>query len=302
MTTPDDSALLETAEPPGRVLRRRLVALARFVRELPRTAKAGGVLVTVVVLVSVFAPVLATHDPAAQSLLERNAGFSAEHWLGTDRFGRDVYSRLVLGARYTLSITLSSLLIAASLGTLIGLAAAYNRGGAIDSAVVWFVDVFMTFPTLILGVIIVAIFGPGLVNVALAIAIAFLPRMTRMARGVAMSVVTHEYVEAARAIGASTSRIIVVHLLPNVLSEMAVITTLWLGTAIQVETSLSFLGLGIQPPTPSWGMMIREGIAELYLNAWSSLLPVLAILLTILGLNMLADGLQDALNPTTRER
>ena len=292
---------LDRAAPSGS-WRRRLAATTSFVAALPRTAQLGGVIVAIILAVSLLAPLLATHDPTDQSMIQRNKGFSAEHWLGTDRFGRDTYSRLVIGARYTLYITASALLIAATIGTLLGLAAAYNRGGLIDSAVVWFVDVFMTFPTLILGVIIVAILGSGITNVALAIAIAFVPRMTRMARGIAMSVVNNEYVDAARAIGASTRRIILVHLLPNVTTEMAVITTLWLGTAIQIETSLGFLGLGVQPPTPSWGLMIREGIQDLYLTPWPSLLPVLAILATILGLNMLADGLQDALNPTTRER
>ena len=300
MTT--QGQILTADEPPKERRPSRLKTAVEFLAALPRTAVIGGVIVFIVIAVSVFAPAIATHDPVEQSMLERNQSFSLGHWFGTDRFGRDVFSRLVIGARYTLFITLSSLVIAASAGTLIGLAAAYNRGGTFDMVVVWFVDVFMTFPTLILGVIIVAIFGQDLINVALAIAMAFLPRLTRMARGVAMNVVTNDYVEAAHAIGASTPRIIVVHLLPNILSEMAVITTLWMGTAIQVETSLSFLGLGMQPPAPSWGLMIREGIGDLYINAWASLLPALAILITILGLNMLADGLQDALNPTTRER
>jgi peptide/nickel transport system permease protein len=282
--------------------RRRRQALIGFFRALPVMARIGAVIVALLIGIAAASPQLITHDPAEQSLIDRNQSFSAEHWFGTDRFGRDVYSRLVMGARYTLVLTVTALLIAASVGTLIGLGAAYNKGGAFDSLVVWLVDIFMTFPTLILGVIIVAIFGQGLINVGLAITIAFLPRMVRMARGVGMNVVGNEYVEAARAVGASTPRIIVVHLLPNIMSEMAVIATLWLGTAIQIETSLSFLGLGVQPPTPSWGLMIREGLEELYINPWPSLLPVIAILLTVLGLNMLADGTQDVLNPTTRER
>jgi peptide/nickel transport system permease protein len=137
--------------------------------------------------------------------------------------------------------------------------------------------------------------------VGLAIAVAFLPRLTRMARGVALSIVANEYVEAARAIGASPTRIIVRHLLPNILSEMTTITALWLGTGIEVETSLSFLGLGVQPPTPSWGLMIKEGIGSLYVNPWPSLLPVAAILFVILGLNLLVDGIQDLRNPGTRD-
>lgn len=271
------------------------------VGELPVTAQVGVVMLLIVVFVAAFAPLLVTHDPTAQSIIQRNKMFSAEHWFGTDGFGRDVYSRLILGTRYTVLITSIALATAAAIGTFVGLAAAYGRGGKLDTAVVWLIDVLMTFPTMILGVIVVAIFGQGMVNVGLALAIAFLPRLTRMARGIALSIVTSEYVEAARAIGARPSRIILRHLLPNIFSEMAAITTLWLGTGIQVETSLSFLGLGVQPPTPSWGLMIKEGIGNLYLNPWPSLLPVLAILFVILGLNLFVDGIQERLNPRTRD-
>jgi peptide/nickel transport system permease protein len=242
-----------------------------------------------------------THSATAQSMIQRNRGFSAQHWLGTDGFGRDVYSRLILGTRYTLSISFSALVVSAALGTFIGLLAAYNRGGRFDLFVTWMIDVVMTFPTLILGVIAVAIFGHGMLNVGLAIAIAFLPRLTRMARGVALSIVANEYIDAARAIGASRTRIILRHLAPNIMSEMAAITALWLGTGIEVETSLSFLGLGVQPPLPSWGLMIKEGIGTLYINPWPSLLPVMAILFVIFGLNMLVDGIQEATNPNARD-
>jgi peptide/nickel transport system permease protein len=273
----------------------------RFIGRLPPTAKIGGVMVLLVILVAILAPLLITHDPTTQSMIRRNQGFSARNWLGTDGFGRDVYSRLVLGARYTLAITMSSLIIAAVLGTFIGLAAAYNRGGKLDMIVVWLIDVLMTFPTMILGVIVVAVLGPGLMNVGLAICIAFLPRLTRMARGVALSIVANDYIEAARALGASPLRIILRHLLPNIMSEMTAITALWLGTGVQVETSLSFLGLGVQPPTPSWGLMIKEGIATLYINPWPSLFPVMAILFVILGLNLLVDGIQDNKSPGLRD-
>lgn len=276
-------------------------ALCAFGR-LPMTARIGAIMVLAIVLVAVLAPLLMTHNATAQSMIQRNRGFSPGHWLGTDGFGRDVYSRLVLGARYTLAISAGALLASAAIGTVIGLAAAYNRGGKLDLAVVWMVDVVMTFPTLILGVIAVAVFGPGMFNVGLAIAVAFLPRLTRMARGVALGIVTREYIEAARAIGARPMRIILGHLLPNVLNEMGAMTVLWLGTAVEIETSLSFLGLGVQPPTPSWGLMIKEGIATLFVNPWPSLLPVIAILFVILGLNLLVDGLQEARNPHGRDR
>ncbi len=273
-------------------------SLRAFLR-LPLTARIGAVMVMLVVLAAAFAPLLITHDPAAQSLIDRNRGFSAEHWLGTDAFGRDVYSRLIMGARYTLAITTISLLTAAIVGTFIGLAAAYSRGGTLDLLVVWMIDVLMTFPTLILGVIVVAIFGSGAVNVCIAITVAFLPRMARLARGVAMAIVTNDYVEAAEAIGAGAVRIIARHLAPNILSEMATVTALWIGTGIEVETSLSFLGIGVQPPAPSWGLMIKEGIGILYVNPWPSLCPVVAILFVILGVNLFVDGIQEVRNPGT---
>ena len=289
-------AAVAAIEPAG-PLRRCAHAFGR----LPVTARIGAVMMVLVVLVAVLAPWLITHDPAAQSMIHRNKGFSADHWFGTDAFGRDVYSRLIMGARYTLTITTVSLLSAAIIGTFIGLAAAYGRGGKLDMLVVWMIDVLMTFPTLILGVIVVAIFGSGAVNVGIAIAVAFLPRMTRLARGVAMGIVALEFVEAAQAIGARPVRIIMRHLAPNILSEMTTVTALWIGTGIEVETSLSFLGIGVQPPAPSWGLMIREGVATLYVNPWPSLCPVMAILFVILGLNLLVDGIQELRNPGTRD-
>lgn len=283
---------------PQEILRRT----ARFVQRLPLTAKVGGTMVAFVVFVAIFAPWLMTDSPTAQSMIQRNRGFSARHWLGTDGFGRDLYSRLVLGTRYTLMISASALTVSAVAGIFIGLLAAYNRGGRFDLFVTWMIDVVMTFPTLILGVIAVAIFGHGMVNVGIAIAIAFLPRLTRMARGVALSIVTNEYIEAARAIGASRTRIVLRHLLPNIMSEMAAMTALWLGTAIEVEASLSFLGLGVQPPLPSWGLMIKEGIGALFTSPSQSLLPVAAILFVIFGINLLVDGIQEATDPNSRDR
>jgi peptide/nickel transport system permease protein len=271
------------------------------IARLPLTAKVGGAMVAFVVLVAIFAPWLTTHDPITQSMIQRNKGFSALHWFGTDAFGRDVYSRLIVGARYSLSITVSSLLAASIIGTFVGLTAAYTKDSKFDVFVLWLIDVLMTFPTLILGVIVVAVFGQGAINVGLAICVAFLPRLTRMARGVALGVVANEYVEAARAIGARPFRIVGWHLLPNIFSEMATITALWLGTGIEVETSLSFLGLGVQPPTPSWGLMIKEGAGTLYINPWPCLFPVIAIFFVILGLNLLVDGIQELRNPSARD-
>ena len=280
------SAVTDTAPaPPSLPLR-----LWQRVAALSWTGRIGLVIVLFVVLVAIFAPWLVTQDPTSQSMLNRNSGFSAKHWLGTDGFGRDVYSRLILGTRYTIVIASVALGLAAAMGILLGLVAAYNRGRWIDSVIVLFCDILLTFPTLVLGVVVVAVLGQGTINVGIAIMFAFLPRIARMARGVALGLVTSEFIEAARAIGASPSRIVLRHLLPNVLSEMTAITTVWLATAIRVETSLSFLGLGVQPPTPSWGLMVREGIGTLYVNPWPSLMPVIAIFVVIIGLNMLVDG------------
>lgn len=273
----------------------------RRVRGLPISAQIGVIILLFILATALFGPLLVPHDPVSQSLINRNQGFSAEHWFGTDAFGRDVFSRLVVGTRHTILLTAIALLASAACGILIGLVAAYNRGNWIDSLICWTMDILLTFPIVIMGVVVVAILGQGTVNVGIAIAFAFLPRLVRMSRGVALTLVTSEFVEAARAIGASPTRIVIRHLLPNVMIEMSSISTLWLATAIKTETSLSFLGLGVQPPTPSWGLMVREGLSTLYINAWPSLLPVVAIFITIIGLNLVVDGTQDSLNPNTKD-
>ncbi|MCY0093753.1 ABC transporter permease [Hoeflea ulvae] len=278
---------------PGKMLAR--------VRRLPTSGQIGVLILLFIVLTATFAPLLAPQDPVAQSLINRNKGFSAEHWFGTDAFGRDVFSRLIVGTRHTIFLASLSLMASAALGILIGLIAAYNRGKWTDSLICWSMDILLTFPMVILGVVVVAILGQGTMNVGIAIAVAFLPRMVRMSRGVALTLVTSEFVEAARSIGASPTRIVLRHLLPNVMIEMSSISTLWLATAIKTETSLSFLGLGVQPPTPSWGLMVREGLSTLYINPWPSMLPVIAIFITIIGLNLVVDGTQDSLNPHTKD-
>ena len=272
-----------------------------WVRSLPISGQIGVLILLFVLGTALLGPLLAPYDPVSQSMLNRNKGFSAEHWFGTDAFGRDVFSRLVVGTRHTILLTSSALLLSAGLGILIGLVAAYNRSNWIDSLICWTMDILLTFPMVIMGVVVVAILGQGTLNVGIAIAVAFLPRMVRMSRGVALTLVTSEFVEAARSIGASPSRIVIRHLLPNVMIEMSSISTLWLATAIKTETSLSFLGLGVQPPTPSWGLMVREGLSTLYINAWPSLLPVIAIFITIIGLNLVVDGTQESLNPNTKD-
>jgi peptide/nickel transport system permease protein len=273
----------------------------KWIRSLPMSGQIGVLILIFVLGTALIGPLLVPHDPVSQSLINRNKGFSAEHWFGTDAFGRDVFSRLVVGTRHTILLTSSALLLSAGLGILIGLVAAYNRSNWVDSLICWTMDILLTFPMVIMGVVVVAILGQGTLNVGIAIAVAFLPRMVRMSRGVALTLVTSEFVEAARAIGASPSRIVIRHLLPNVMIEMSSISTLWLATAIKTETSLSFLGLGVQPPTPSWGLMVREGLSTLYINAWPSLLPVIAIFITIIGLNLVVDGTQDSLNPHTKD-
>lgn len=278
---------------PGRLYRR--------IRGLPISAQIGVLILCFILATALFGTFLVPHDPVSQALINRNKGFSTEHWFGTDAFGRDVFSRLIVGTRHTILLTSTALLFSAALGILIGLVAAYNRGKWVDSLICWTMDILLTFPMVIMGVVVVAILGQGTLNVGIAIAVAFLPRMVRMSRGVALTLVTSEFVEAARAIGASPSRIVLRHILPNVMIEMSSISTLWLATAIKTETSLSFLGLGVQPPTPSWGLMVREGLSTLYINPWPSLLPVVAIFITIIGLNLVVDGTQDSLNPHNKD-
>ena len=221
---------------------------------------------------------------------------NAEHWFGTDFFGRDVLSRVIWGARVSLFVGAVSTAISMLLGGAIGILSGYV-GGRFDQAVMAVMDVLLSFPQLIMGLIIVALLGANLFDLILAIAITAVPPFARVARGPTLSLKERDFVEAGRALGFSNLRIMLVHILPNVLDDLIVMGSLWLATAIRTEASLSFIGLGLPPPTATWGSIIREGFENLLDAPWLAVFPSLAVLVVMLALNMIGDGLRDATDP-----
>jgi peptide/nickel transport system permease protein len=259
----------------------------------------GAAIFLAVVLMAVFAPLLAVHDPLEQNILDRLEGPTAEFWMGTDAYGRDIYSRLLYGARISLIIGGVAILSAMVIGSAIGILAGYY-GGKIDVVIMQAMDILLAFPALILGLIIVAMLGPSMQNLIIAISLTAIPPFARIARAPTIVIKERDFIEACRALGYSDMRIMVLHVLPNVMSDILVMGSLWLATAIRVEASLSFIGLGVKPPTSTWGSMIREGFENILDNPWLSIFPGLAILLVVFSLNLLGDGLRDAIDPKTR--
>jgi len=259
----------------------------------------GFIVVIFYFVVAIGAPVLAPKDPVAINPGLALHGPSPEAWLGTDRFGRDVLSRVIYGSRASLAVGVGAIAIAASVGTLMGLAAGF-LGGRTDNVLSRIMDVFFTFPSLILAIVISAALGTGVQNALLAIAVTYWPAFGRVVRGATLAERGKEYVEAGRVVGMPVRRLIRVHVLPNVLSPIVVQGTVGISQAIIIESSLSYLGLGTQPPTPSWGTMINEGRTFLENAPWISVFPGIAIMGAVLAFNLLGDGLRDVLDPRTR--
>lgn len=270
----------------------------RLIRSMLRnpTTSAGVLLCILVLLGAVLAPWLSPHDPTDQSILDRLQPPGGEFPLGTDTFGRDVLARILWGARISLAIAVSSTAAAILVGGSIGMVSGYF-GGRLDLLVMQVMDVMLSFPSLILGLIVVALLGPDLVNLVIAIALTAIAPFARIARAPVLSLKQRSFVEAARALGFSHTRVLVVHILPNILSEVLVMGSLWMATAVRTEASLSFIGLGVKPPTPSWGGMMRDGFENILDAPWLSIWPGLAIFALVLGLNMVGDGLRDATDP-----
>ncbi len=276
----------------------RFAALRRLVSgERPATLVAIAV-VLVFAAVALLAPVISPHDPLAQSYLRINAYPSAEHWLGTDQFGRDVFSRLLHGARTSLIFGLVSPAVAAVVGTALGVAAGYF-GGVVDRVISRLVDTLLAFPELLLAIMVAAVLGGGFWNVVMVIAVAFVPGFARVARSATLAVMQEPYMEAATAIGLGTVRKIVRHVLPNMAAPVMVLATLWVASAIRLEASLSFLGLGTQPPAPSWGNIIRDGLGNIFGSPWPIIGAGFAITVVVLAFNLLGDALRDLLDPDT---
>lgn len=260
----------------------------------------GAAIIIGMTVVAVFAQLLAPYDALATDYGAMLAAPSAQHWLGTDAYGRDVLSRVIFGSQTALIVGVAASFMGATLGALIGVASAYF-GGRVDMIVQRLMDVVISFPIIILALAVVAILGTGVQNVILAIAIPMVPRCARVVRSSALAVREMPYVDAARAAGFTDSRIVLRHMLPNVMAPYLIMLTAFLGQAILLEASLSFLGLGVQEPVAAWGLMLRGAAVEFAETApWMAIFPGLAITLAVFAFNLLGDSLRDALDPRLR--
>lgn len=264
-----------------------------------KSAVLGAIIVLSILSLALAAPWVAPFDPIDQDLSRAMQPPRDKNLLGTDQFGRDLLSRIIWGSRISLQVAGGAMIIGWGLGSLVGLVAGYF-GGVTENLLMRLLDMMMAFPTLLLAILIVATFGGGLSGLVLAIGVATIPQFGRIVRGEVLRIKSLDYVEAARALGGSHLRIMYRHLLPNVWSTIIVLVTLRVSVAILSEASLSFLGLGIRPPAPSWGTMIAEGNKFLIIAPWMSIVPGLAIVITVLAFNLFGDGLRDALDPRLR--
>lgn len=276
-----------------------LEAAIRFTRRKPLGA-CGAAVVVLMALVAIGANYLAPYDPLQTHYHLMMQPPNVTFWLGTDAFGRDILSRIIYGSRTALLVGLGASFLGATVGALIGVASAYF-GGRIDLLVQRLIDIVMSFPIIVLALAVVAVLGSGLVNLILAIAIPFMPRIARVVRSSALAIRETPYVEAARAMGFSHSRIIFRHILPNVVAPYLIMLTAFLGQAILLEASLSFLGLGVTEPTPAWGLMLKGAAVEFAERApWMGIFPGLAISASVFGFNLFGDSLRDELDPKLR--
>ncbi|MDF1521649.1 MAG: ABC transporter permease [Trueperaceae bacterium] len=276
---------------------RRKGALARLLRH--RSGSVGLVLTTFFVFLAVAGPWIAPYDPAKPDYTLLTAGSQPGHWLGTDAFGRDTLSRVLAGARYSITIGLSATLLGALVGGALGLWAGF-AGGWIDSVSMRVVDVMLAFPGILLAIGLVTLTGPGVGPVVLASAVFGIPVFARLTRGSTLAVKERAFVEAAGALGARGGRIMLRHLLPSVIAPVIVFATLRSGSTLLVASGLSFLGLGVQPPAPEWGGMLSDAQLYLTVQPLMAFAPGIAITLAVLGFNLLGDGLRDVLDPTVR--
>lgn len=269
-------------------------AMRRLFRN--KLAIAGMVIMGVFLLTAIFAPLLAPYDPIKQELIMRRRPPSQEHWFGRDDLGRDILSRIIFGARLSLQVGVLSVGFAIVIGALVGVFTGF-LGGWADNIVMRLMDIMLAFPSLLLAIAIVSILGPGLINMLYAIGIVSIPAYARIARASVLAVKEHDYILAARAIGVPPTRLLFRNIVPNCLTPLIVQGTLGIGTAILDAAGLSFLGLGAQPPDPEWGAMLGQGRYSMFTAPHIVIYPGVAIMLTVLGFNLLGDGLRDALDP-----
>lgn len=268
--------------------------LRRFARR--KVSVLGAVILLLFLLVALFGPMFCTQDPLAQDLVHKYQQPSSEHWFGTDNLGRDTFTRMIYGARVSLSISFAGVMSGCLLGVLLGVCAGFF-GGWVDTLVSRLIDILLAFPSLLLAITVVAILGSGTENTAIAIAIFSIPSIARMVRGIVMANKDAEYIQACRVMGASNARMIFTHIIPNAVSQIIVNITLNLGTAILTASSLSFLGLGVQPPAPEWGAMLSTGRDVIRAYPLAVLIPGIAITLVVMSFSLVGDGLRDALDP-----
>ena len=289
-----ETETLTDKKPIGRVV-------LNLMRRKPLGA-AGAVIVIIMILMAIFANLVAPYDPVANSFADMTQAPGLAHLLGTDQFGRDMFSRIVFGARTALFVGFTSSIIGATTGLVLGVGSAYF-GGRIDLMFQRIMDIFMAFPLIIMALAVVSIFGTGAHNVIIAITIPFIPRCARVVRSSALAIREVPYIDAARANGFSHMRIILRHMVPNVMAPFLIMITAFVGQAILLEASLSYLGLGVQEPTPAWGLMLQGGAEEYALSApWMAIFPGLAITLAVFGFNLFGDAVRDVLDPRLRSR
>ena len=264
-----------------------------------RTAMIGAAILIIEVVLAIGAPVIAPYDPLDQNPRAALQAPSRDHLMGTDDTGRDLFSRVIWGARISLRVGIVSVLIGGGIGILLGVIAGY-RGGWLDNLIMRFMDLLLAFPGILLALGIIAILGPGLSNVMLAVGISSIPAYTRVARGSTLALRQREFVTSARSIGAKDRRIMLRYILPNVLPPLVVLATLGIAGAILTAAGLSFIGLGAVPPTPEWGAILTLGRKYINQAWWYTTFPGVAIMITVLGINMLGDALRDALDPKLR--
>lgn len=274
---------------------RDLVAAVIFARTSTIIA---AIVVLLFVLVAVFAPVLAPYDPLKQSFVKINQLPSTEHWLGTDAFGRDVLSRMIWGSRNSLIFGLLSPILAALVGGTLGVTAGYF-GGIVDRIVTRIIDMLMAFPELLLAILIAAALGGSFWNIVVVLTVAFTPGFARVSRASTLAVKEEPYVEAAIAAGVRTPVILFRHVVPNIAAPIVALVTLWTASAIRLEATLSFLGIGTRPPQPSWGNIIREGLNNMFATSWPIYAGGLAITIVVLAISLIGDRLRDVLDPET---
>ena len=278
-----------------------LTSLASLCRRQPLGAAGAGI-VLAMIFTAIFASVLTPYDPELNALAHMLEAPSGQFWMGTDEFGRDILTRIFYGSRTALTIGFTAAIIGATAGLVLGVASAYF-GGIFDLIVQRIVDIFIAFPLIIMALAVVATLGPGTENVIIAITIPFIPQCARVVRSSALAIREIPYVDAARALGYSNARIILRHMAPNVMAPYLIMLTTFVGQAILLEAVLSYLGMGVQDPTPAWGLMLKGGAEEFLESApWVSIFPGIAISLAVFGFNLFGDALRDVLDPRLRAR